>query len=400
MAAAHPHPHNSTLWVHYPNVYESIVSSVTPTELEANPELGFAIAGQRVKGKLVKPSMVIGVLSHGQIAHRIDITDPTDDEEPSFVPWIKIGTFEDAVSTFNRGLPAKATSVVNFTATIKLHGTNAAVRVLRNGTVLTQSRNRLVTVNEDNKGFAAFIEPQHTQWSYLPPCVVYGEWVGQGVHHHPDAVCQLPETHFAIFAMRLTPKIGCHRVVTDPADLVGMLQPILSSRVHVLPSYATIDIDMRKPAQAAELLNQSIAKIAVCDPWVSSMFGLDGPGKGLVLTPTKTGFYQNPLLVVDRLTFKVKVPGHAKMKRSKPCNGAHEPIASAAEFVERYLTKARWQQWQAEGKGLVDAVTWLHRAIETESQEARVHLGISKDVAKDWLDWLDVAVAAIERCLG
>ena len=50
----------------------------------------------------------------------------------------------------------KTRTPVSYRATVKLHGTNAGVQCSPEGLVL-QSRSRVITVDEDNAGFAALI---------------------------------------------------------------------------------------------------------------------------------------------------------------------------------------------------------------------------------------------------
>lgn len=66
--------------------------------------------------------------------------------------------------------------------TEKIDGTNAAVVVADDGTVSAQSRNRSITVDDDNYGFAAWVT--RNAWplvSILGPGYHYGEWWGGGI---------------------------------------------------------------------------------------------------------------------------------------------------------------------------------------------------------------------------
>ena len=46
---------------------------------------------------------------------------------------------------------------LTFTGTVKVHGTNAAIVRLKDGTIYAQSRSRIITPTSDNAGFAAFV---------------------------------------------------------------------------------------------------------------------------------------------------------------------------------------------------------------------------------------------------
>ena len=48
---------------------------------------------------------------------------------------------------------------------IKLHGTNAGIQVTPDGTVLAQSRTRIIDVSEDNMGFAKWVDATKDFWT-------------------------------------------------------------------------------------------------------------------------------------------------------------------------------------------------------------------------------------------
>lgn len=69
----------------------------------------------------------------------------------------------------------------------KIDGTNAAIRFDEDGTIITQSRSRIITPEDDNFAFA--------RWAYgnaqplfelLGPGVHFGEWWGQGIQRNYD----------------------------------------------------------------------------------------------------------------------------------------------------------------------------------------------------------------------
>jgi hypothetical protein len=65
--------------------------------------------------------------------------------------------------------------------TEKIDGTNAQVHVLDDGTVLAGSRNRYVTPEADNFGFARWVKEHEDELRELGPGRHYGEWWGSGV---------------------------------------------------------------------------------------------------------------------------------------------------------------------------------------------------------------------------
>ncbi|MDP7733689.1 RNA ligase family protein [Mycobacterium paragordonae] len=66
--------------------------------------------------------------------------------------------------------------------TEKIDGTNAAVIITEDGEVGAQSRNRLITPESDNFGFAKWVyENEHVLFEILGPGYHYGEWWGSGI---------------------------------------------------------------------------------------------------------------------------------------------------------------------------------------------------------------------------
>lgn len=79
---------------------------------------------------------------------------------------------------------------VNITGTVKIHGTNAGVTVSRTGDIYYQSRNRLISVENDNAGFAQFADSNKDYFLNLVQDIgfndfdyvtIYGEWCGANI---------------------------------------------------------------------------------------------------------------------------------------------------------------------------------------------------------------------------
>ena len=74
----------------------------------------------------------------------------------------------------------------NVVITEKYNGTNACI-VIEDGEIVgVQSRNRFITVDDDNYGFARWVEENTTALLELGEGRHYGEWVGLGINknHH------------------------------------------------------------------------------------------------------------------------------------------------------------------------------------------------------------------------
>lgn len=89
----------------------------------------------------------------------------TETFAPEFTPWPKTARlFRDIVITE------------------KVDGTNAAIHVRADGEVAAQSRNRLITPDRDNYGFAGWVHRNSDQLAYiLGAGLHFGEWWGAGI---------------------------------------------------------------------------------------------------------------------------------------------------------------------------------------------------------------------------
>lgn len=72
------------------------------------------------------------------------------------------------------------------TVTEKIDGTNACVIVQDGVVVGAQSRSRLITPQDDNYGFAAWVHAHASELAELGDGYHYGEWWGQGIQRKYD----------------------------------------------------------------------------------------------------------------------------------------------------------------------------------------------------------------------
>jgi hypothetical protein len=66
--------------------------------------------------------------------------------------------------------------------TEKIDGTNASVHISDDGEILAGSRTRFVTPEDDNHGFAKYVEGNKSEFLKLGAGVHYGEWWGPGIN--------------------------------------------------------------------------------------------------------------------------------------------------------------------------------------------------------------------------
>lgn len=79
--------------------------------------------------------------------------------------------------------------------TEKLDGTNASVYVADDGLVLAGSRNRWLTIEADNFGFARWVKEHEEELRLLGPGQHFGEWWGAGIQRRYG----LSEKRFSLF---------------------------------------------------------------------------------------------------------------------------------------------------------------------------------------------------------
>jgi len=79
--------------------------------------------------------------------------------------------------------------------TEKIDGTNACVVVEEDGTVTAQSRSRIITPENDNFGFAAWVKENEATLRQLGPGHHFGEWWGLGIQRGYG----LKEKRFSLF---------------------------------------------------------------------------------------------------------------------------------------------------------------------------------------------------------
>lgn len=74
------------------------------------------------------------------------------------------------------------------TITEKIDGTNSCIVIQNSKIVAVQSRNRFITPDNDNYGFAAWVEKNQPDLMSLGDGYHYGEWAGEGIQKNPHKI--------------------------------------------------------------------------------------------------------------------------------------------------------------------------------------------------------------------
>lgn len=238
---------------------------------------------------------------------------------------------------------------VTFGGTVKLHGTNAAigyrVAAASHGdkveTLWAQSRNRVLPLDKDNAGFAAFLN-EHAEEALdlmraqkLPHCVLFGEWCGSGCARG-TAISNLTKRFMAFDLAKIsTDEWG--EVNSTWIKTLRDLPPVPRGgrfdRITNYPQFS-ISIDLGAGEDAQEELERITSEIDKHCP-VAEALGSTGVGEGVVW---------REIGAATPLRFKTK--GAAHRVTQKPRAAGLDPVVVKGyqDFAARVVTEARGQQ--------------------------------------------------------
>ncbi|MCX4241494.1 RNA ligase family protein [Paraliomyxa miuraensis] len=377
-------------------------------------------------GTKIRKSRLRGVDSFGMALGRVqdpagqDLSDrycsgdgAQDGDGPSegtpSVPLIKWASIEQ-LHAVRFGLQSNAEAMgtplprVSYRAKVKVDGTNAAIHALPGG-FAAQSRTRLLTPDDDNYGFAAWVHA-NAEWSAglharLGRAVIFGEWCGRGIQKR-TAISKVERNVLAVFAVQLYPALGdpereAARLLVEPERLRALLPE--HPDVFVLPWHGEpTELDFSDPERLrvqAEQIDALVADVEATDPWVAEIFGLEGLGEGVVLYPVEgVEFDDDGTTDRDRyvpLMFKAKGEEHRVNRQKRPAQIDPEVVRSIEGFVELMVTPARLEQGleqvcagQADMRHTGPFLQWIGRDVQKES---------AAELAAAGLEWKQVAKA-------
>lgn len=217
---------------------------------------------------------------------------------------------------------------LKFRGTVKLHGTNAGIVKYSDDRLKFQSRERVLSLEEDNANFVA--EMMKLDLSFLfssvqfdDHCAVYGEWCGGNIQKGV-AINELPKM-FVIFGIKIDGQW---------AELPLYLHDN-SNRIYNILQFPTydIEIDFNNPESAQNKIIEMTMEVEKCCP-VGNFFGKEGIGEGIVFTAE----------IDQNLKFKSKGEKHSvtRVKKLNPIDT--ELMNSINEFVDCVVTENRLEQ--------------------------------------------------------
>ena len=257
------------------------------------------------------------------------------------------GEDEDGNPIMDRTLPLPT---LPYRGTVKLHGSNASV-VISKDAIVAQSRNRVLSVESDNAGFAMFALGVVGQdvWRELAtrlllkegetpgddPVIIYGEWCGGNVQGGV-ALEKLPKM-FVVFGVKIGPEDERRWVDIRPSGSLNLDdEKIYSIYDERFPVY-DLDINFESPELSRNKMIEITIAVEECCP-VGKALGAEGIGEGVVWSCASPGL-NNP-----GYWFKVKGEKHSASKVKTLAPVDIELVKSVNEFVDRTLTENRCNQ--------------------------------------------------------
>lgn len=256
---------------------------------------------------------------------------------------------------------------ITFEGTVKLHGTNAAVVFDREGNHQIQSRQKIITPEQDNAGFARFIESSDGALEHLrliadkvfqmhpdadPAATVqiYGEWAGQGIQK--GVGIGLVPKMFYIFRIRIsTNNEQMHWVDLTLLDNFTRKHPSIRS-IRDFGVYKRV-VDFNYPGLSTfEFAQTTLAVEARC-PVAHQMtqeLNIEVPegeklvGEGVVWVAVNDGLADAIFFKHGGLHFKVKGEEHTTSKVKTLAASDPEKVKSVVEFIEYAVTENRLKQ--------------------------------------------------------
>lgn len=285
------------------------------------------------------------------------------------IKYHSIGQFRNVIKDVQYHYGEGVLPKLNFTGTVKVHGTNASIVITKDGLQYPQSRNNVLTIESDNCGFAQWHYDNTQSFSDFykligidKDIVIYGEWAGKGIQKGV-AVSDV-DKFFYIFGVKVINDDKSHFWLKDYPFLSRQKNNIIDSRKVML---LNIEIDFNNPADIQNKLVELTNNVEKQCP-VGKYLGVDGVGEGIVweyITDKGEMFY-----------FKVKGEKHSVSKVKKLASVDTEKLNSIREFIDYAVTENRMEQAFLEvcnnnpdRKFLGSFIKWVSTDVNKEEQD-------------------------------
>lgn len=241
---------------------------------------------------------------------------------------------------------------IEFTGTIKLHGTNAGVCFNKKVGLFCQSRNNIITITQDNQGFAFFVEKNKDKFMEFFSLLqnkydidldtftlsIYGEWCGENIQKGV-ALTKLPKC-FCIFDCKVSnhfdPSFKSYwlDISFKQSDQTTISFP--EAKIYNIYDFQTfqLEVEVDKYGDAQQYLTQVTESVEKCCPFAKQL-GVEGIGEGVVWRYC----YGN-----NRTIFKTKGEEHKVTKEKVLIPVDAEKVENIQDFVEKTCTQNRFDQ--------------------------------------------------------
>lgn len=303
---------------------------------------------------------------------------------------------------------------LNFEGTIKLHGTNSSVVLGSDGEMWCQSRSNIITPQDDNAGFAMFVEQHKDEFTNLmhrsiiecgfttEDLVIFGEWCGGNVQKGV-AVCELPKM-FVIFGIAIAHDVETkYKTYFTREEVQNVCSSVskpegsvpTESKIYCIYDFPTfeIEIDFENPHESVQILNKMTDDIGTECP-VGKAFGISGIGEGAVWRCVEDGYDDSGYF------FKVKDERHSNSKVKVLANVDVERINNIKELADTLANNGRLEQMH---QTLFNTLNGGETDITKTGEFIKAVMGdiIKEDmdvVAASGFTWKEVAGPASKIC--
>jgi hypothetical protein len=273
---------------------------------------------------------------------------------------------------------------INLIGTVKIHGTNSSVGLdLKDNSLFYQSRNRVLSLDDDNYDFAKYIEDNKSEFLKIfdeiknkintekyDSIIIYGELAGKGIQNKV-AVSQI-DRFFAPFSV-----VGVNKDTVDQLDVkLSVNESIRFYPVETFGVYnVQLDLDNVHLAQQ-EVKDLTINVENECP--VGKYFGVSGTGEGIVFTDE-----------TKQYSFKSKGEKHSVSKVKVIANVDIEKINKIKDFVDYSVTENRLNQGieylkemnkELDISSIGDFLRWLANDVLKEEQDVITENGLDNDL--------------------
>lgn len=273
---------------------------------------------------------------------------------------------------------------INLIGTVKIHGTNSSVGLdLKDNLLFYQSRNRVLSLDDDNYDFAKYIEDNKSEFLKIfdeiknkintekyDSIIIYGELAGKGIQNKV-AVSQI-DRFFAPFSI-----VGVNKDTVDQLDVkLSVNESIRFYPVETFGVYnVQLDLDNVHLAQQ-EIKDLTISVENECP--VGKYFGVSGTGEGIVFTDE-----------TKQYSFKSKGEKHSVSKVKVIANVDIEKINKIKDFIDYSVTENRFNQGieylkemnkELDISNMGDFLRWLANDVLKEEQDVISENGLDNDL--------------------